>query len=206
MKNELYKAGWEHAMDYEGYRSFIAERLAVGKTTGDKPSPSLVAISELNVHRMSRIEKTFAVDRSALDALREVSDHAVLLTLTEGWCGDAAQILPVIEAIAKALNIESRYLLRDENDEIMDEHLTNGSRSIPIMLVLDKASFQVIGSFGPRPSGAQAMLEEYKFQKEPKLSHTDFTKNIQLWYARDKYKSTQKEIIDLLSKVLQPDA
>lgn len=206
MINELYKKGWQRAMDYAGYRTFIAERLTLGTTTGDNPSPSLVAITELNVHRMSRIEKTFEADRSALDALDGLSDRVVLLTLTEGWCGDAAQILPVVDAVAKALNVESRYLLRDENAEIMNEHLTNGSRSIPIVLVLDKASFQVIGSFGPRPSEAQAMLDAYKSQKEPKPPHSEFTKTVQLWYARDKYQSIQKEIIDVLSKALQSDA
>ena len=35
-------------------------------------------------------------------------------------------------------NIELKIVLRDENEELMNEFLTNGSRSIPKLIVLDE--------------------------------------------------------------------
>lgn len=185
-------------MDYAEYRSLIDDLLAADKTTGKEQSESLVAFTQLNVHRMNRIGKTFRPTPGVVEQMKSAAGQVQLLTLTEGWCGDAAQIVPVVEALSKATGIASRYLLRDDNPQVMDEHMTEGGRSIPITLVLDKQSFDVLGSFGPRPSVAQTKAMAYKAMKAPKQPYSALTKELQLWYARDKQQAIQTELVEVL--------
>ena len=73
----------------------------------------------------------------------------IWLVISEGWCGDAAQNMPVVEKIVDEMpNVEIRYVLRDENLELMDQYLTNGGRSIPKALFVDTETFEVLGRLG----------------------------------------------------------
>jgi hypothetical protein len=121
------------------------------------------------------------------------------LVITEGWCGDAAQNLPILNTIAEAIEgIDLKLILRDEHLDIMDQFLTNGGRSIPKLIAIEKESNEIIGVWGPRPYKAQQMMVEFK--ENPTVEYSEFVKEVQLWYARDKGKSVEKEIIDLLDK------
>ncbi|MEM1134986.1 MAG: thioredoxin family protein, partial [Bacteroidota bacterium] len=112
--------------------------------------------------------------------------------------GDAAQILPVLNKIAEASpNIELLTLLRDENLRLMDSFLTNGGRSIPKLIILDKKSISVKGSWGPRPKPAQDMFLVYKHNKE-KVAYEDFQAELQKWYLKDKAGAIQDELFELL--------
>ena len=55
--------------------------------------------------------------------------------------------------------LELRIVLRDEHPEVMDRYLTNGSRSIPIVIALDE-EFRELGHWGPRPRELQAWVME----------------------------------------------
>ncbi|HEU0052219.1 MAG TPA: thioredoxin family protein, partial [Longimicrobium sp.] len=81
-----------------------------------------------------------------------------LLVISEDWCGDAFNTVPVIAKVAEALpNFELRVVKRDENLELMDEYLTNGSRSIPLVVVL-RDDFTPAGRWGPRPAELQEFV------------------------------------------------
>ena len=70
--------------------------------------------------------------------MSQLKDNFTLLVLAEGWCGDAAQILPVINKIAEYSSlIDLKVVCRDENPELMDQFLTNGSKSIPKVIIID---------------------------------------------------------------------
>jgi hypothetical protein len=118
--------------------------------------------------------------------------------LTESWCGDAAQILPVLNKMALESNkkIELKLALRDENEELMNHFLTNESKAIPKLIILDKTTGNVVGNWGPRPQGAIDLIENYK-EKFGVIDETAKTE-LQLWYLHDKGLSTQNEIIRLL--------
>ena len=69
------------------------------------------------------------------------------MVISEGWCGDAAQILPVINKMALVSNkIEFRIVLRDENPALMDAFLTNGGKAIPKVIMIDNESGEVINT------------------------------------------------------------
>jgi hypothetical protein len=125
-----------------------------------------------------------------------------LLVLSEDWCGDAANTVPVLAAFADAAqNVELRLLARDENPALMDEHLTNGtSRSIPVVMVLD-GSGEEHGWWGPRPADLQAwVLTEGKA-----LEPDDRYREIRKWYARDKGLTTLHEVLGLIARTVGAD-
>src|SRR6476659_6576681 len=84
--------------------------------------------------------------------------HRKLLVIAEDWCGDASNTVPIIARFAASVpGFELRVIMRDQHPEVMDQYLTNGSRSIPIIIVLDEA-FQEIGHWGPRPTELQSWV------------------------------------------------
>lgn len=187
------------AMDYETYRSFIKERLANNQSTGTNHSESMVGYTTLNERRMKRLDKTTKLTQKTLTTLATVERPQIWLVLTEGWCGDAAQTVPVmVKMAAQSTNIELKFVLRDENLDVMDEFLTNGGRSIPKLIILDKATLEVLGDWGPRPAEAQELFWEAKAKSD--FNYPQVQKDLQIWYTKDKSLSTQKELVELIGE------
>ena len=186
----------DKSFDFEQYIGLIDRLLGEGKSTGPNQSESLTAYSKLNRHRMSRIRKTTKISATLEDALRYNRRNLIWLIITEGWCGDAAQSVPVIEEIAaRSANIETRYVLRDENPELMDAFLTNGARSIPKLIAIDADSGSVIGTWGPRPAAGTAYFLELKNRGVEK---GDISELMQRWYNEDRGVSIQNDFEELL--------
>jgi hypothetical protein len=196
---------------YESYRKHIDELQAVGKTTGQDQSPAMQNYTQLNVARMRRLDKTTAarLTEASLAQLAAIDRPLVWLSITEAWCGDAAQILPVIQKLADQSHLIEHYLvLRDEHPELIDAFLTNGtSRSIPITIVIDAETKEVLGHWGPRPAELQTYLMEVKTKalaapdEDAAQAINDQAKiDTQKWYARDKTLSIQEDFLGILKQ------
>ena len=185
---------------YVGYRNQIKDLLKEGKSTGKEQSEALTHYSELNEARMNRLEKTVKISTEIIQKLNQLNGDYIWLVISEGWCGDAAQILPVIYKMAElSERIDLKIVFRDENEDLMNLFLSNGTKSIPKLIILDKITLEVLGDFGPRPIGAKQLILDYK-AKHGIVDETAKT-NLQLWYLHDKGLSTQKEILDLMLKI-----
>jgi hypothetical protein len=172
--------------------------LAEGKTTGENQSEAMFNYGKLNRRRMKRLEKTIELNESLKDAARKNNRKMIWLIITEGWCGDAAQNIPIIEKIAaENPNIETGYVLRDENLELMDKYLTHNARSIPKLIALDAETFEEIGVWGPRPQAAMDYFFEMKHQG---LEKSQMMENMQRWYLQDGEQSLQAEFETLLKQ------
>jgi len=184
------------AMTFAEYTKLIDDLLAEGKTTGPNQSAAMYNYGKLNRQRMHRLEKTIVLTEPLKQTLYKVKRKMIWLVITEGWCGDAAQNVPIIEKMAaESGNIETRYILRDENLELMDRFLTNGARSIPKLIVLDAKNSEVLGSWGARPKAAQEYFQE---MKAGGLEKPLIMENLQRWYLKDKSLSMQSEFEALI--------
>jgi hypothetical protein len=187
----------EKSITYDAYKKLVEDLLAAGKATGPQQSEAMTHYSLLNVQRMHRVEKTMQILPEVREQLIRIKRPQTWLVLTEGWCGDAAQSLPVIKALAD-LNpqIGVRILLRDENPELMDRYLTNGiSRSIPKLIALDPATGAELFTWGPRPT----TLQESFYGMRSKGLHFDVIKEeLQRWYNTDRTVTIQRELAALL--------
>lgn len=193
----LFQKYIDGAFTYEGYRNLIDGLLAENKTTGATQTEELVNYTRLNVHRMERLDKTITIVEGLRAQLQTLKRKYIWLVITEGWCGDAAQNIPVLNLIAQQTpNIDLKLVLRDEHPELIDRYLTNGGRAIPKMVILDADTLEELGTWGPRPATAQQMVLEYK--KNPTKPYSEFVIDLQLWYAKDRTLSLQQEILALL--------
>lgn len=180
--------------------SWMQTLAKTGKTSGDNQTLVLADFTALNKRRMSRINKTIDLDAQLLKVLDTISEEQQWVVITEAWCGDSAQSLPVIGKIAGySEKITLKIVLRDENPELMDQYLTNGSKSIPKLVVFDGMGTELF-TWGPRPAPAQELLTNWK--NEPAGRNWEvFETELHTWYARDKTKTIQQEFIQLLSNL-----
>jgi hypothetical protein len=90
-------------------------------------------------------------------------------------------------------------LARDANLDVMDRHLTNGSRSIPLVLILD-ADGTLRGTWGPRPTELQAWV----LGPGQALDKTERYKQVRTWYVRDRGATTLAEVVQALESAATP--
>lgn len=189
------------AYSYTSYRELINRFVAENKTSGEKQTPSRIEFTKLNSHRMNRLDKTIMLLPALQQKLNEITFNQTWLVLSEAWCGDSAQIVPVLEKIATASQnkIELKILFRDENPLVMDCVLTNGTRSVPKLIALNTDTLQMLGTWGPRPLPAQQIMLNWKSNQET-ISWDDFEKELHTWYAHDKSQTMQREIIEAITE------
>ena len=190
------------ARSYEEYKSLVIDLGKEGKSTGPVQNESLANYTKLNNQRMKRLDKQTRLSEEALNVAEKIDKDFTWLVLTESWCGDAAQTLPVINKFSEVnKNIDLKVVLRDENEELMSQFLTNGSKSIPKLIVIENESKKVVSSWGPRTEKATRMIQEYK-EKHGKIDET-IKKDLQVFYNQDKGKQIEKEMISLLSLIVE---
>lgn len=190
----------EQGMDYSTYRQLVDKLLIEGHTTGEDSSEAMLHYSKMNVQRMSRVDKTASLNAELSSAIELLKGDYKLLVITEGWCGDAAQIVPVFNKIALAApdKFELKFVLRDKNLALIDAHLTNGGRAIPVVLILDETGKNVLESWAPRPQVLQTLLKEWKKETTDMLL---IAEKLHGWYAKDKTQTTQAELSGLLKRL-----
>jgi thiol-disulfide isomerase/thioredoxin len=182
-----YKSYFEKGISYEKYLENIESELQ------SKIETAYSKYIPMNAQRMKRLEKTFILNKE----LVSVHTNIKWLVISENWCGDASQILPVINRVAESSDnkIELKIVYRDENAELIAQHLTNGSKSIPKLIQLTK-DYKLISDWGPRPKTAQELVVQLKSNPETALTYSE---ELHKWYAKDK----QTEILDELLKLVK---
>jgi hypothetical protein len=190
----------KEALAYTSYRNLVDELLAKGETTGPDHSESMLHYTKMNVQRMNRVDKTTTLTHQMQEVLKGIKGKYRFLVITEGWCGDAAQIVPIINHIASAApnHFELKLTLRDKNLPLIDAHLTNGGRAIPVLLVLDEQGNLALPKWGPRPAVLQNLMVEWKNEG---LVMPQIAERLHSWYAKDKTLSTQQELLELLKQL-----
>ena len=89
---------------YLEYRKIVSDLLSEGKSTGNEQSEDLVHYSTLNEARLKRLDKTIQVSEEVSMKLKGLKNEYIWLVIAEGWCGDAAQILPILNKMALETN------------------------------------------------------------------------------------------------------
>ena len=200
MMNNVITQAIPKSISYIDYRNLVRMLLAEGKSTGNQQSEALTKYSELNEVRMNRLDKTIVVTEELQTALSQLQSEYTWLVITEGWCGDAAQILPVLFKMSERSDlITFRTILRDENEELMKQFLTNGAKAIPKLIVIKNATHEVLAQWGPRPEGAAQLIKDYK-ETHGVIDETA-KMNLQKWYLQDKGLSVMDELVQLMKEI-----
>jgi hypothetical protein len=150
---------------------------------------------KLNYQRSTRLEKTFVPTNETKQVFDKINQTQKWIVITESWCGDSAQNLPVIAKLAQLSdNIDLKIVLRDSTLEFMDLHLTNGNRAIPKLIVYDENDYELF-SWGPRPDDAKNLFTKLK---NAGMLKPDINKELHLWYGRNRGKEAELELIQLI--------
>lgn len=185
------------SISYKTYKDLVNTLAETNGTTGIEQTEALINYTKLNARRMKRWDKTLKVSETTKAKVLEFNTPITWLVITESWCGDAAHVIPVLNKLAELNpNIDLKLVLRDENLELMDMFLTNGGRAIAKLIVIDNETGQVLDSYGPRPSEATTLVNNYKAEYG-KLT-PEFKETLQVWYNKNK----GQNIIDDITKML----
>jgi thiol-disulfide isomerase/thioredoxin len=197
--NTIIKDSLQRSMSYSAYRNLVKQLVAEKSNTGKEKNEDLANYTLLNDKRMNRWDKTLKLSEEALTKLSQFNENISWLVITESWCGDAAHIVPVLNKIAEAININFRVVLRDDNLELMDMFLTNGARAVPKLIMIDNQTGDVIDTYGPRPKRATQMVQEYK-AKYGAIT-PEFKEDLQVWYNKDKGQNIIQDITEILCQL-----
>lgn len=199
-KIEIIKKHLDKTLSYSEYKKLIESLLEQGKSTGSTQNETYLNYSKLGFKRMKRWEKTAELTEDQTEKVQNIDKKQTWLVLTEGWCGDAAPVVPIMKKITD-LNplIDFRLILRDENDELMSEFLTNGGKSIPKLISFNLDEEKILFTWGPRPKEAAELVAKEK--AEYGKLRDEFKVTLQQWYNQDKGKNIAEDLVSSLVEV-----
>ncbi len=173
------------------YRRYFEEEVERVRADAETSHDDHIKYLPLNLARTLRIEKTYASSKAAEQAARAIRVPQLWMILTEPWCGDSAQNLPYILKIAACSPvIDIRILLRDQNLDIMEAYLTNGTRGIPKLVAFDEGGRELF-RWGPRPQAAADLFRELMESGAPVQ---EVREKLHLWYAKDRGRTLEQEL------------
>ena len=197
MKNVIKKA-IQTGINYSEYHKLFKDLVLEGRTTGAS-TQERIDFTKLNLSRMKRLDKTLNITEEQVTFFENIRSKQTWIVISESWCGDAAQTLPVINKMAELSDaIDLKIVFRDENSLLMDAFLTNGSRSIPILIILDEEG-NVLDYWGPRSKAATQLVIDYK--AEHGIIDAAFKEKLQVWYNQNKGQAILKEVVNKLQQL-----
>lgn len=183
---------WQKAITFEEYMQLAEERFHNNPDKNDDHQEYY----ELGLQRMNRTLKTYKADEEQLKEVKSKNFNGKVLIVSEPWCGDASATVPAVSKFFNAAGNEVKIFLRDSDNSLIQQFLTNETESIPIVILLDK-NFGVIGNWGPRPQYGIELLKKFKENPET-YPREEFYNDLQIYYAKNRGKDAIEEIISLI--------
>lgn len=195
--SNIIKASLKTSYTYAGYRDLVTDLVGRESTTGNDKSEDMVEYTKLNDKRMKRWDKTIKLTEDSIIRLANFKGAVTWIVITESWCGDAAHVVPAIAKLAEQSDaISLKLVLRDTNEDLMNQFLTNGGKSIPKLIMVDNETGEVLDTFGPRPVAATKLVADYKAAHG--ILTPEFKEDLQGWYNKDKGQSTMEDLLTML--------
>lgn len=195
MLSELVQLALEKGLTFEDFIARAEQRLHA-----NDPDDKYLTGRPLNFSRMSRHMKTYAPSDAMRRAIAEIDAPQTWVVITEDWCGDSAQTLPVVAMIAALnVNISMRILDRDTYPDAIEGYLTNGARSIPIVVATQQGatgSAEELWVWGPRPDAAKPLVTAWKNEHE---TNTDWYPLLHTWYTQNAHEQVEADILGRLN-------
>lgn len=182
---------WENAISFDAY-------MEVAKQRAENPAENdnYTDYYELGLQRMERTLKTFKINPEMLENLKSKNFDGKVLIISEPWCGDASATVPAVSEFFAAAGIEVKIFLRDSDTSLIDQFLTNGTQSIPKILLLN-SDLSVKNVWGPRPKYGTELLKKFK-ENEQTYPREEFYNDLQVYYAKNRGADAIEEIINLV--------
>lgn len=184
----------EKGFTYSNYLKKIENQLFEIQNSGDEKG--YAKYYSINLKRIERLDKNFTLTNAQKEKISQVIPGFQLLIITEGWCGDAAQVMPVVNVMMNEIGVEQKIVLRDENPELMNQYMTDGAKSIPILIGVGSEGNELF-RFGPRPQHGMELLKKHK-ENPQEYTDEQFHQDLQVWYNQDKGESIFNEFLAVM--------
>lgn len=182
---------WDKAISFDEYLQIAKDRVE-NPVQGD----DYQEYYELGLQRMERTMKTFKIDETQIQTLKSKNFGGKILIISEAWCGDASATVPAVSKFFEAAGNEVRIFLRDSDVSLINQFLTNGTQSIPKVIILNEDG-NLKDVWGPRPQYGMNLLQKFK-ENEDIYPREDFYNDLQVYYAKNRGKDAIDEILNLL--------
>ncbi|MFD2115423.1 thioredoxin family protein [Paenibacillus yanchengensis] len=152
--------------------------LALKLGTGKSPQQFIDGMSknqEQFLQWQQRFAWSSADDQQFFEALQSRADLHCYILMAD-WCGDVVRNIPVVFQLMETSAIPVEVLVMEEHLETMDQFLTLGGRSIPVVIFTNTAG-DVLGKWGPRPAYIQEPMVAFK-QNNPDREAADYATNL----------------------------
>ena len=183
---------WDKAISFEEYMNVAEQRFSNNPDKNDDHQEYY----ELGLQRMNRTLKTFKLDENKLKNLNSKNFDGKILIISEPWCGDASATVPAVSKFFEAAGNEVKIFLRDADKTLIDQFLTDGTQSIPKVLILNE-DLTLKNSWGPRPKYGLELLKKFK-QNPETYPREEFYNDLQVYYAKNRGKDAIDEILELI--------
>lgn len=189
-------------MDFESYLAEFERILNSPSRPAPYDKAEYLTYAKLNWARLNRWLRTGKLTEQFVRILNRVSEPQHWIVITEPWCGDAAHSIPFLH-LAAQLNplISVEYELRDSPPFRINDYLTNGSKSIPKLIIQDNQGND-LAVWGPRPAGCQQLFNQLKAEGVDFEAQKTAQQN---WYNADKGLSLQQEIGELIKQAAEAE-
>lgn len=183
---------WKEAISFEEYMAVAEQRANNNPDSNDEHQEYY----ELGLQRMNRTLKTFQVDDNHLELLKTKNFEGKILMISEPWCGDASATVPAVAKFFEAAGNDVKIYLREADTSLIDQFQTNGTRSIPKILILNE-DLSVKNVWGPRPKYGLELLKKFKDNPDT-YPREEFYNDLQVYYAKNRGKDAIEEILELV--------
>lgn len=197
IKINLLKTISEKGISYSEYKNILLQQVQnYNDESAAQDERNHIQNRKLNLQRTNRLDKHFHPSENSIKKFQSLNTKQIWMVISETWCGDSAQNLPIISALANLSNyIELKILFRDENPEIMNLYLDGGGkRSIP-KLVSFLENGEELFQWGPRPLQAKLLFDK---MLSDGIDKDERSKALHLWYGRDRGISVENELANLI--------
>ena len=191
-RKEEFKNYWQNAIHIDEYMKIAEERFHNNPDSNDEHQEYY----ELGLQRLNRTIKTYKVDADQMQKFEAKNFNGKILIISEPWCGDASATVPAVSKFFEAAGVEVRIFLRDTDLSLIDQFQTNGTQSIPKVIIVND-DFSVKADWGPRPQFGNDLLKKFK-ENEETYPREEFYNDLQVYYAKNRGKDAIEEIISLL--------
>jgi hypothetical protein len=182
---------WQNSITFDEYIKETERRI-----NAQNPIDEHNEYYELGLQRMNRTLKTFKIDEEQFDVLKSKNFKGKILIISEPWCGDASATIPAVTQFFEAADVEVKIFLKDSDISLIEQFLTNGTQSIPKILILDE-NFEVKNAWGPRPKFGNELLRKFKENPET-YPREEFYNDLQVYYSKNRGKDAIAELLELI--------
>jgi len=180
-----------NGLTYADYRAQWREQKDQSAEGLDPDERKTLHYLNYNWERQAHVHDNYTPSDDLQEAANTIEAPQLWMVLTEPWCGDSAFLLPVIaEAAQLTDDVTLRILLRDDNLDVMDQYLTDGSRSIPKMAAFSDDGEELF-TWGPRPEGASQKFAALRAEYDDKM---EMVKKLIAYYEDGAWREADAEL------------